>query len=174
MLKLVIDNSEEDDFDSADELEYQPHLTDDPAVWGLLDIAIRRDSEVPQTIYMTSGDSASGVIGRRTAEGVFIIKDPTRVGNLYRLQDGGADDGQLMPKGRILPTHGAHINAALPTSFETEVQWDGAAKSPDLENEEGEMTSEHSRGLLLGNYSIHRVSDRRGQPAAEGEWRLAA
>lgn len=147
--------------DDENELEYQPHRTDDPNIWGLLDIATRRRTEIPQTIYFISGDSTSKPIGLLNADGTFVMKTPTRVGNEFVFQDGGADDGQLVPKGRSLP--GGHgLNALIPTSSTAMVVWDGAMKSPVIDIvEDGETftTVEHSRGLILGDYSRNKAPE---------------
>lgn len=136
-----------------EEEDYQPHVVNDPNIWGLYDVARGRFPDVPTTIYLVSGDNASGVLGLLFPDGTFMCKKTSRWGQDVVLQDGGADDGQELPKGRILRNPGTHgVNAFRPTSFSMEVVWDGSTKSPDIEIE-GRMTGEHSRGLILGDYS---------------------
>lgn len=153
-----MNNRDVDYFDQFEEpeVEYQPHTTDDPDIWGLFDVARGRTTNVPRTIYTISGDNASKPVGILFEDGRFIPIPSTRVGTTLVVQDGGADDGQMLPKGRVLPFSKYVVNIMLPTSFELEVVWDGAADSPDiLVIDDGEpiLTSEHSRGLILGDYS---------------------
>jgi hypothetical protein len=127
----------EDDFELENELPPdQLHRTDDPSVWGLLDVATGRHSEVPQTIYKTSGDSASGVVGIRYANGLFVSAAPSRVGATVVA-------GEYF---MVRPVKGEPFR-------EYEVAWDGAARSAPFINEEThEPGQEHSRGILLGEY----------------------
>lgn len=152
-------NRDSDYFDEFEEPlldeEFQPHITNDPNIWGLYDVARGRSTEVPQTIYLISGDNASGVMGLLFPNGDFMCKRSSRKGMVVVLQDGGADDGQEL-KDRILPTNTDIVNISLPTKFEMSVAWDGSTKSPELTViEDGEVfiTNEHSRGLILGDYS---------------------
>lgn len=113
----------------------QLHRTDDPDVWGLLDVALNRITVVPQTIYKVSGDSASGVVGLLTPDGVFSSAARSRVGSesvVGTLHDVNPSPGEAI----IL--------------YET--NWDGAAPAREFLNEENEPAQEHSRGLLLGEY----------------------
>jgi hypothetical protein len=124
--------------------EDQLHRTDDPSVWGLLDVALRRHSEVPQTIYKISGDSASGVLGRRLPNGEYIPNAPSKVGTEF-----------------VAGT----LHDVKPEPFENTITyvtaWDGAKPSDEFEvvdEDTGEVRRgfEHSRGLLLGDYRIER------------------
>lgn len=115
----------------------EAHRQDDPNVWGLLDIAAGRDNHgVPQTIYFTSGDSASGVAGRLTANGEFISVLPSGVDKVtYRI-------GTLHD---VLPV-------ANERTIDYIVGWDGARKPESGINEEtGLEFQEHTKGRLLGD-----------------------
>lgn len=147
------------------EEDYQPHRVDDPDVWGLNDVARGRTPEVPTTVYAVSGDSASGVAGLIFPDGNFIPKAGTSIGKVIRFQNGGADDGQMMPKDRVLPTEGRTINAPLPTEGYLETVWTGAMPAQEFQHcdeDTGvcEIRREHSKGLLLGNYPIRREPTR--------------
>lgn len=144
--------------------EFQPHRVDDPDVWGLRDVVRGRTPLVPTTIYATAGDSTSGVVGLLFPNGQFLVKSSSKVGTELVYQDGGADDGQKLPKGRVLPTSKILINAALPTIGVLVTAWDGAAQQDEfiVTDEDGntELRREHSRGLLLGDYSVKNQVDR--------------
>lgn len=155
--------------------EVELHRTDDPDVWGLSDVARGRTPVVPTTIYKTAGDSASGVAGLLFPDSTFLPVIKSGAGErTYRLQDGGADDGQVMPPNRTLPISGALINAAVPTEFFGVVVWDGARKSDPVEviDEDTGLTSlvqEHTKGLLLGDIAMKGASQfvmdrKRGKP----------
>lgn len=109
----------------------EAHRIDDPNVWGLLDVVLGRLPLVPTTVYKSSGDSASGVVGLLLPSGVFLSASASRVGREVTL----TQDGE---------------------TFTVETRWDGAVKAAPFVNEDGERAQEHSRGLLLGDYQIHR------------------
>jgi len=133
------DNQDDFEYDlPAGELDYQPHITDDPNVWGLLDVATGRRSEVPQTIYRTSGDSASGVAGILMANGEFI---PKRSSNI---------DGRELEIGLLHDVKPAPREATV--TYVT--AWDGAKPAAEFINEDGEPAQEHSHGILLADYQI--------------------
>lgn len=159
---MTRDNDYFDEFEEPlDDLEYQPHITNDPNIWGLYDVVRGRTTEVPVTVYLISGDNASGVMGLLFPNGDFMCKRSSRKGTTVILQDGGADDGQEL-RDRILPTNTDIVNISLPTSFGMEVAWDGSTKSPELTViEDGEVfiTNEHSRGLILGDYKRNGSMD---------------
>ncbi len=112
----------------TEELDYQPHITDDPDVWGLADIALGRRTLVPQTIYVTAGDNASGVAGLLTVGGEFIPCPPSGAGRTIRL---------------VGDWYGVNpVKGEPATAFD--VVWDGSKKVP----------GEHSKGILLGDYQI--------------------
>lgn len=146
--------------------EVATHRADDPDVWGLSDVARGRTALVPTTVYRVSGDSASGVAGRLLPSGEFLPVHTSRVGLFeMRCQDGGADDGQMMPRERVLPSGRVVINAPLPTDFWMETAWDGAMKEPEFEvtdEETGvtEVRQGRTKGQLLGNYEIRIAVDR--------------
>lgn len=150
------------------------YRTDDPDVWGLIDVVRGRSSAVPQTIYKIAGDSASGVVGMLYPHPWTFVPIPSsRVGKVITMQIGGADDGQELPKGRILPTGGTRVNSALPTLAEGETIWDPATHSPEfeVELEDGtrEVRREHSKGLLLGDYAIHLETTDRVKGSHDGK-----
>ena len=131
----TIQDAPDDDLDilDAQELDYQPHRTDDPNVWGLLDVATGRRTDVPQTVYLVSGDSASGIAGILYADGTFVPKASTRVGG-RALEIGLLHDVKPAPgEPRV-----TYVTA-----------WDGAVPAEEFTNEEDERTREHSHGILL-------------------------
>jgi len=146
--------------------ELATHCTNDPNVWGLLDVTVGRRPLVPTTIYRISGDSASGVVGLLLPSGEFRVAHSSRAGQFeMRIQDGGADDGQKMPDDRVLPTGGAIVNAPLPTELAIGTVWDGAKKEDPVlvTDEETGVTEERqgrSKGLLLGDYAVRVQVDR--------------
>jgi len=139
--------------------EDQLHRTDDPDVWGLLDVVTGRETVIPRTIHKTSGDSASGVVGLLFPNGDFVSDAPSRI-------------GQTFVAGTL---HDVRPVAGEPT-VTYEVAWDGAAPAREFEDEKGELRSEHSRGLLLGEYpnraeevlSKFEADRRRGKPYRHG------
>ena len=150
---------EETDYINEELPPDQLHRTDDPNVWGLLDVATGRRSEVPQTIHKVSGDSASGVVGILYPDGQrFVSAARSRVGTTVVA-------GEFFG---VRPVAGEPARVY-------EVAWDGAARSAPFINEEtGLVGQEHSRGILLGEYPIaaseQRLSKfeadrRRGKPS---------
>lgn len=126
--------------DSGDVIER--HRTDDPNVWGLADVARGRTPLVPTTVYMTAGDSASGVAGRLIQTGEFFPITPSTVGQQV-----------------IVGT----LHDVQPAKFEPEVEyvvgWNGAARTEPFEvtDEDTGVTEtrrDHSKGLLLGDYAL--------------------
>jgi hypothetical protein len=160
-----------DEVELDTEETFQPHRTDDPDVWGLQDVARGRTPLVPTTIYNVAGDSASGVAGLLKPDNTFLPKYSSKVGQILRIQIGGADDGQHIPNSRTLPQEHQVVNAPLPTESWLETVWDGAVKQPEFkvcDPDTGvcEMRQEHSHGLLLGSYST-----KMGSAPAEGRRR---
>lgn len=123
-----------------DELpEDQLHRTDDPDVWGLVDVIRGRTPNVPTTIYLAAGDSASGVAGLLFPNGTFLPKTSTDMGRTFSA--GTLHDVKPAPS---------------EPSVEYEVAWDGAKPGEEFVNEDGEEMKDHSHGLLLGSYDIKR------------------
>lgn len=106
----------------------EAHRTDDPAVWGLLDVVLERRPLYPVTIYKTSGDSVSGVMGRLLPSGVFLMKAPTNIGRTFECK-----------------------NVADESTW-AETVWDGAAPAVTFVDADGNDRQEHTHGLLLGDY----------------------
>lgn len=151
MHRAMLDESPEDDFLLEELPADQLHRSDDPDVWGLLDIATGRRSEVPQTIYKISGDSASGVVGIRYANGVFISAARSRVGATVVA-------GEFF---NVRPVAGE-------PAVTYEVAWDGAKRTPEFVNEEThEVGQEHSRGILLGEYPNRPEEEKLARRAAQ-------
>lgn len=143
----------------------QLHRTDDPEVWGISDVEKGRTPAYPRTIYYAAGDSASGAAGILYPDPwQFVAVEPSHIGRTIRAQDGGADDGQMIPSDRTF-TLGPRVNAAAPFEIALETVWDGAMPQEAFEvvNEDGtrEVRQEHSKGLLLGSYGIHRENIQR-------------
>lgn len=105
----------------------EAHRSDDPSVFGLLDIIHGRTPLVPTTVYKTSGDSASGVAGRVLSDSTFLPKSATNIG------------------------HARTIRALAEPDVYMETVWDGAAPARTFIDAEGKAHPEHTHGLLLGD-----------------------
>jgi hypothetical protein len=129
-------------FDDDDELpelpEDQLHRTDDPEVWGLLDVVTGRTTPFLRTIYRVSGDSASGVVGLLYPNGDFRSIAPSPLG---------------------VEVAAGELHSVQPLPYEKTIYytviWGGGAPPRMFIDEEGNERSEHSKGLLLGEYAMH-------------------
>lgn len=127
----------------------EAHRTDDPNVWGLVDVARGRTPSAPTTIYNIAGDSASGVAGVLFPDNNFLPALDSQVGTSVIVGDWYG----------MKPVYHEPVVAL-------EIAWDGAAKSPLFENEDGELVREHSKGILLGDYAIMVVGVKSARPFA--------
>lgn len=111
----------------------EAHNNADARVWGLFEVSLGLRPPYPVTIYKVSGDSASGVMGLLQPDGTFLKKAESQMGRTVTVVQPPDEPVTL------------------------EVRWDGAAPCLTFEDDEGTVRSEHSKGLLLGDYATERL-----------------
>lgn len=111
----------------------EAHNNADARVWGLFEVGLGLRPPYPVTIYKVSGDSASGVMGLLQPDGTFLKKAESQMGRTVTVEQPPDEPVTL------------------------EVRWDGAAPCLTFEDDEGTVRSEHSKGLLLGDYATERL-----------------